>query len=182
MGMALCGHDWSSFGGAGNCRRPGCCECNCHELWDFRSTAYGVWGIFASGEWRLFFLSSSFLCPRIVAFFCCWWSKENWPREAEPWEAAAAAAVDTCCSRDVQTSGIEKTGFCFLGWLGGSRSPPPPPSPPPPLPLFVALEQLHRYSVCGPAKENWMKKSQNMLVWFSKMVLAQHFCIGCWGW
>jgi hypothetical protein len=28
----------------------------------------------------------------------------------------------------------------------------------------------------------WMKKSQNELVWLSKMVLAQHFCTGCWGW
>ncbi len=26
-----------------------------------------------------------------------------------------------------------------------------------------------------PWKENWIKKSQNMLVWLSKMVLAQHF-------
>jgi hypothetical protein len=35
-----------------------------------------------------------------------------------------------------------------------------------------ALEQLHQYSVRGFAKENWMKKSQNMLVWFRKLVLA----------
>jgi hypothetical protein len=27
-------------------------------------------------------------------------------------------------------------------------------------------------SVCDFANENWMKKSQNMLVWLSKMVLA----------
>jgi hypothetical protein len=26
-----------------------------------------------------------------------------------------------------------------------------------------------------------MKKSQNEPVWLSKMVLAQHFCTGCWG-
>jgi hypothetical protein len=26
-----------------------------------------------------------------------------------------------------------------------------------------------------PCKENWMKKSQNMMVWLSKMVLTQHF-------
>jgi hypothetical protein len=35
--------------------------------------------------------------------------------------------------------------------------------------------QLHQYLVFGPAKENWMKKSQNMPVWLSKMNLAQHF-------
>jgi hypothetical protein len=28
----------------------------------------------------------------------------------------------------------------------------------------------------------WMKKSQNMLVWLSKMVLAQHFCRWYQGW
>jgi flagellar biosynthesis chaperone FliJ len=33
-------------------------------------------------------------------------------------------------------------------------------------------EQLHWCSVCDLANENWMKKSQNLLVWFSKMVLA----------
>jgi hypothetical protein len=38
---------------------------------------------------------------------------------------------------------------------------------------------LHQGSICGPKKENWMKKSQNMLVWLSKMVLAQHFWTGC---
>jgi hypothetical protein len=27
-----------------------------------------------------------------------------------------------------------------------------------------------------------MKKSQNMLVWLSKMVFAQHFCTWYWGW
>jgi hypothetical protein len=32
-------------------------------------------------------------------------------------------------------------------------------------------------SICGPAKENQMKKNQNILVWLSKMVLAQHFSI-----
>jgi hypothetical protein len=32
--------------------------------------------------------------------------------------------------------------------------------------------------VCGPAKENQMKKSQNMPVWLDKMVLAQHFFAG----
>ncbi len=26
-----------------------------------------------------------------------------------------------------------------------------------------------------PCKENWMKKSQSMMVWLSKMVLTQHF-------
>ncbi len=31
-------------------------------------------------------------------------------------------------------------------------------------------------SMCDPATNNWMKKSQNMPVWLSKMVLAQHFC------
>jgi hypothetical protein len=41
------------------------------------------------------------------------------------------------------------------------------------------LEQLQQCSVCGPAKENWMKKSQNMPVWLSKMVLAQHVSTGC---
>ncbi len=40
-------------------------------------------------------------------------------------------------------------------------------------------EQLHLCSVCGPAKENWLKKIQNMLVWLCKMVLAQHFHTGC---
>jgi hypothetical protein len=30
--------------------------------------------------------------------------------------------------------------------------------------------------MCDPATNNWMKKSQNMPVWLSKMVLAQHFC------
>ncbi len=29
---------------------------------------------------------------------------------------------------------------------------------------------------CAAAKENWMKKSQNMADWLRKMVLAQHFC------
>jgi hypothetical protein len=28
----------------------------------------------------------------------------------------------------------------------------------------------------------WMKKSQNMWVWLSRMVLTQHSCTGCWGW
>jgi len=28
----------------------------------------------------------------------------------------------------------------------------------------------------------WMKKSQNMSIWVSRMVLAQHFCTWCWGW
>jgi hypothetical protein len=37
------------------------------------------------------------------------------------------------------------------------------------------LEQLHWCSVCGLAKENWIKKSQDMLVCLCKMVLAQHF-------
>jgi hypothetical protein len=27
--------------------------------------------------------------------------------------------------------------------------------------------------------KNWMKKSQNMLVWLRKMVLAQHYCTVC---
>jgi hypothetical protein len=27
-----------------------------------------------------------------------------------------------------------------------------------------------------------MKKSENMLVWLSKMVLGQHFCTVCQGW
>jgi hypothetical protein len=31
-------------------------------------------------------------------------------------------------------------------------------------------------SMCDPATNNWMKKSQNMPVWLSKMVLVQHFC------
>jgi hypothetical protein len=34
-------------------------------------------------------------------------------------------------------------------------------------------------SECHPAKENWMKKSHNMLAWLSKMVLAQHFFTAC---
>jgi hypothetical protein len=34
------------------------------------------------------------------------------------------------------------------------------------------LKHLQQGSVCGPAKENSMKKSQNMLVWLNKMVLA----------
>jgi hypothetical protein len=29
--------------------------------------------------------------------------------------------------------------------------------------------------VIDPARENWIKKSENILVWLSKMVLAQHF-------
>jgi hypothetical protein len=32
----------------------------------------------------------------------------------------------------------------------------------------INLEQLPWRSVCGPAKENWMTKSQNMLVLLSK--------------
>ncbi len=30
-------------------------------------------------------------------------------------------------------------------------------------------------SACDPAHYMWMKKSQNMPVWLSKMILAQHF-------
>jgi hypothetical protein len=45
--------------------------------------------------------------------------------------------------------------------------------------LMMDIEQLHQCSVCGPTKENWMKKSHNMPVWLSKMLLAQHFPIGC---
>jgi hypothetical protein len=37
----------------------------------------------------------------------------------------------------------------------------------------------HLCLVCDPANQNLMKKSQNMQVWFSKMVLAQHFCTVC---
>jgi hypothetical protein len=37
------------------------------------------------------------------------------------------------------------------------------------------LEQLHWCSVCALAKENWIKKSQNMLVCLCKIVLAQQF-------
>jgi hypothetical protein len=33
------------------------------------------------------------------------------------------------------------------------------------------LEQLYQCSVRDPAHFNWMNKSQNMLVWLSKMVL-----------
>jgi hypothetical protein len=45
------------------------------------------------------------------------------------------------------------------------------------------LEQLQGCLLCGPAKGNWMKKSENMLIWLSKIVLPQHFstgCQGCW--
>jgi hypothetical protein len=28
----------------------------------------------------------------------------------------------------------------------------------------------------------WMKKTQNMLVWLSRIVLTQHSCTGCRGW
>jgi hypothetical protein len=30
-------------------------------------------------------------------------------------------------------------------------------------------------------KIDWLKKSQNMPVWLSKMVLAYHCCAICWG-
>jgi hypothetical protein len=36
----------------------------------------------------------------------------------------------------------------------------------------IALEQLHLCCVCDLQIKNWMKKSQNMLVWLSKMVWA----------
>jgi hypothetical protein len=35
--------------------------------------------------------------------------------------------------------------------------------------------KLHWCSVCDPANQNWMKKNQNMSVWLSKIVLAEHF-------
>jgi hypothetical protein len=36
--------------------------------------------------------------------------------------------------------------------------------------------ELHQcLLVCDSADENWTKKSQNILVWLSKMVLAKHF-------
>jgi hypothetical protein len=35
-------------------------------------------------------------------------------------------------------------------------------------------------SACDPANGNPMKKSQNMSVWLSKMILVQHFCT-LWG-
>jgi hypothetical protein len=40
----------------------------------------------------------------------------------------------------------------------------------------INFEQLPWRSVCGPAKENWTTKSQDMLVLLNKMVLAYHFC------
>jgi hypothetical protein len=42
-----------------------------------------------------------------------------------------------------------------------------------------ALEQHHQCSLCGPAKEIWMKTSENKLVWLTKMVFTLHFCMGC---
>jgi hypothetical protein len=45
-----------------------------------------------------------------------------------------------------------------------------------------SLEQLRQWSVCDPGNQNLMKKSQNMLVWVNKMVLALHFCTVCSGW
>jgi hypothetical protein len=40
---------------------------------------------------------------------------------------------------------------------------------------FTSLAQLHLCSVCGRTKEKLDERNQNMLVWLSKMVLAQHF-------
>jgi hypothetical protein len=40
--------------------------------------------------------------------------------------------------------------------------------------LPTLLQQLRWCSVYGPVKEYWMKKSQNMLVWLGKLVVAQH--------
>jgi hypothetical protein len=45
----------------------------------------------------------------------------------------------------------------------------------------VVQEQFRPCSACCPAEENSIKKSQKMLVWLSKMALAQHFCISCRG-
>jgi hypothetical protein len=40
--------------------------------------------------------------------------------------------------------------------------------------LPTLLEQLCWCSVYGPVQEYWIKKSENMLVWLSKLVVAQH--------
>jgi hypothetical protein len=50
---------------------------------------------------------------------------------------------------------------------------------------YVRLEIAHsskRNSTSALYRIFWMKKSQNVLVWISKMVLAQHFSRGYWGW
>jgi hypothetical protein len=39
----------------------------------------------------------------------------------------------------------------------------------------ISCTNKRQYVCRHPAKENWMKKSHNMLAWLSKMVLAQHF-------
>jgi hypothetical protein len=38
---------------------------------------------------------------------------------------------------------------------------------------------LGAHCVAHPSIENWTKKNQNMLVWLSKMVFAQHFSTWC---
>jgi hypothetical protein len=45
--------------------------------------------------------------------------------------------------------------------------------------VFELLKQLQGCLLCGPAKGNWKKKSQNMLIWLNNLVLAQHFSTGC---
>jgi hypothetical protein len=41
------------------------------------------------------------------------------------------------------------------------------------LAFSLSLEHLEGCSECDPAQYNWMKKSQNVPVWFRKMVLVQ---------
>jgi hypothetical protein len=49
----------------------------------------------------------------------------------------------------------------------------------------TCLQQLRHWSSTTSAhyvalqKEIWMKTSENMLVWLSKMVFTLHFCMGC---
>jgi hypothetical protein len=43
--------------------------------------------------------------------------------------------------------------------------------------LPTLLEQLHWCSVYGPVQEYRMKKSENMLVWLSKLVVGQHLLL-----
>jgi hypothetical protein len=48
--------------------------------------------------------------------------------------------------------------------------------------LIEFLEHPQRCSVSDPEHKNWMKKTQNMLVCLSTIILAQHFCTVCRGW